>query len=82
MFAKRSAMVKAIADTGAQTNLWGLSDFYKAGYHQRDLQSSTIQLSAANKQSIDVVGGFEAEFYGRSPMGEKVSSKGMVYVSN
>ena len=40
-----------------------------------------MKLFAANKQVIDVVGGFEAEFSGESPAGDKVSCKAMVYVS-
>ena len=73
--------ITAIADTGAQTNLWGWDDFVRAGYSKLSLQKSFVKLSAANKQNIDVVGGFRAEFFGESPNGNKVSCQAMVYVS-
>ena len=76
----RSVTVRAIADTGAQTNLWGFTEFCKAGYSIQLLDSVSVQLSAANKQHIDVVGGFKAEFSGESPTGKKVSCQDMVYV--
>ena len=73
--------IAAIADTGAQTNLWGFDDFSKAGYGTVRLQKPSVKLFAANKQAIDVVGGLEVELSGQTPLGDMVSCKAMVYIS-
>ncbi|MEL6802396.1 MAG: reverse transcriptase domain-containing protein, partial [Bacteroidota bacterium] len=74
--------VNAIADTGAQSNLWGLQDFQNHGFKREHLRSVDLKLSAANKNPLNVIGGFNARFEGRSPSNEPVSCEGMVYVSD
>ena len=80
-FEDKLVKVNAVADTGAQTNLWSMDEFIKAGLNLNKLQKVSVRISAANKQAIDVVGGFRAEFIGYSPAGKKISCKSMVYVS-
>ena len=73
--------IEAIADTGAQSNLMGYKAFQQAGFNRSSLQNASIKLSAANKNAIDIIGGFKAQFRGVSPSGETVSCIGMIYVS-
>ena len=49
--------VVGIADTGAQTNIWGLSDFLSAGFDRSMLQSSLMKITAANRHPIPIIGG-------------------------
>ena len=80
-FTDRLVTVSAIADTGAQTNLWSLDGFIKAGFYVKMLQKPSVKLSAANRQTIDVVGDFRADFIGYSPAGKKISCNSVVHVS-
>ena len=43
------AWVSALADTGAQSNLWGWKDFQKAGFCKKDLMLVSITIRAVNK---------------------------------
>ena len=76
------AAVKAIADTGAQSNVWGLDDFLKAGFLVKDLQPSTLKIRAANAVQMNLVGQFRGMFKGQSPSGDEITCKGMVFVSD
>ncbi|MEL6803671.1 MAG: hypothetical protein AAFO91_07815, partial [Bacteroidota bacterium] len=38
-----------IADTGAQTNIWGLSDYLRAGFKKDMLQKPTVKVHAVNQ---------------------------------
>ena len=80
-FRKKFVDVKAIADTGAQTNLWSLDKYLQAGYTREELRKVSVKLAAANRQPIDIVGAFDAEFQGESPTGETISCQSTVYVS-
>ena len=78
----RSASVDGIADTGAQTNLWGWDDFVKAGFDRKDLRSVCVKICAANKNPINVLGAFMAVFSGMSPNNELITCEDVVYVSD
>ena len=41
--------VSALADTGAQSNLWGWKNFQDAGFGKKDLLPVSITIRAANK---------------------------------
>lgn len=77
----KSTEVTAVADTGAQSNLWALKDFLKAGYKLSDLSPVSLSLNAANKSPIHIEGAFRATFTGQSLNGRKVLSHSVVYVS-
>ena len=49
-------MVNGIADTGAQACLWGVADFYEAGYKKQDLVKVKQRIAAANRHPIDIMG--------------------------
>ena len=73
--------IMGVADTGAQSNVWGLSDYLSAGFSEEDLQNVSLKISAANKQRLDVVGGFLAEMSGGASDGTTVKCRTMVYVT-
>ena len=77
----KCAPVIAIADTGAQSNIWGMEDFLNAGFEIKDLVRANLKITAANKESLPIAGGFLAHIEGDSVSGEAVSCKAMVYVS-
>lgn len=76
------AEIAAIADTGAQSDLWSLSDFLSHGFSQDDLFPVTLGLSAANRSPITVAGAFFAKIETTSQLGVSTSCKSMVYVSS
>ena len=75
-----TASVEAIADTGAMSNVWGLRDFEKAGFTTRDLQPSTVTISAANGQTLDISGKFNAVIEGRAE-NENIITNTIIYIS-
>ena len=77
-----SANVTAIADTGAQSNLWGYNEFIDKGFSRNDLQPVTLRISAANNQSLNIVGAFCAKLEGKSPKGDHVICEAVIYVSD
>ena len=55
-------MVSALADTGAQSNLWGWKDFQDAGFEKIDLLPVSITIRAANKHSSKHFSSFQSYF--------------------
>ena len=51
-----SSWVTAVTDTGAQSCLWGLKDFYRCGFKDTDLIPVRRSMIAANSEAIDIVG--------------------------
>ena len=77
----KSIKVTAIADTGAQSDLWSLAEFLKAGFKLSDLSPVSLSLNAANKSSIRIDGAFDASFTGQSKRGGNITCNSTVYVS-
>ena len=77
----RSIDVTAIADTGAQSDLWSLQQFLDAGFTMADLSPVSLSLNAANKSPIRIDGAFFAKLDGRLTTGKTVSRRSMIYVS-
>ena len=75
-----SVDVKAIADTGAQSNLWSLHKFLAAGFTMADLTPVNVSLHAANKSPIRIDGAFSAKIVGQAIDNNNVSCYLMVYV--
>ena len=76
------AEVSAIADTGAQSDLWSLSDFIACGFSRDDLHPISLSLSAANHSPISTEGAFFAKLATQSSSGEITACHSMVYVSS
>ena len=73
--------VEAIADTGAMTNVWGLSDFQKAGFSMEQLEPTSAIVRAANGQKLDICGQFNAIVKGKSPSDEDIRTNTVIFVS-
>ena len=76
------AVVEGVADTGAQSNLWGLRDFQNAGFSVLDLDPSNIKVRAANTGPINVIGQFNGQFSGHLPLGDVVICNGIMIMSD
>lgn len=77
----KSCEVCVVTDTGAQSCLWGLSDFLRCGFKESDLIPVKHSLYAANKEKIDVLGAILIRLSGTDVDGELRSAAIMVYVS-
>ena len=66
-------MISALADTGAQSNLWGWKNLQDAGFSKNDLLPVSITIWAAKKIPINILGAFRATVSGVSPKNEVVS---------
>jgi hypothetical protein len=76
------AEVTALADSGAQSNLWSLKEYMKAGFAREDLLPVTLPLKAANSSRITIAGAFYATIAGCAPDGKKITCHTMIYVSD
>ncbi|KAF3842804.1 hypothetical protein F7725_001653 [Dissostichus mawsoni] len=54
------ARISAVADTGAQSDLWSLEEFLACGFARDDLRPVSLSLSAANRSPIAIEGAFFA----------------------
>ena len=72
--------VPAIADTGAQTNVWLLLLFLAAGF-DRSILIPASDLVAANYSGINIVGAFLAVIKGLDANKTEVQCHAMIYVS-
>ena len=79
---ERPVLVEGVADSGAQSNLWGFKAFQEAGFQRSDLEPVAINIRAANKNPIKILGAFNAVFKGISPTNKSISCTGTVYVSD
>lgn len=73
--------LEAIADTGAQSNLWSLDQFLSSGFKMSDLSPASLSLNAANKSPIRIDGVFHAHIKGASATRNTPACQSMVYVS-
>ena len=71
--------VNAIADSGAQTNVWSFNEFIRRGFPQQCLVPAP-NLAAANLSSISVEGSVMAIIQGASQSGT-ISCRAMIYMS-
>ena len=74
--------VMAIADSGAMSNLWSLEQYLGCGFKKEDLKPASLDITAANRNRMNIVGVFEAIIQGQSPDGETASSSSPIYVSD
>uniref|UniRef100_A0A1A8PL63 Integrase catalytic domain-containing protein n=1 Tax=Nothobranchius rachovii TaxID=451742 RepID=A0A1A8PL63_9TELE len=75
------ATVSAIADMGAQSDLWSLEECLPCGFAHRDLHPVVLNLSVAKSSPIDIEGAFFAKLSTAATGGEVVSCRAMIYVS-
>ena len=72
--------VIAIADTGAQANVWSLRNFLAAGFY-RSILIPASDLVAANRSGIKIEGAFFAAIKGLSADKVNVQCHAMIYVT-
>ena len=77
----QSTSVDGLADSGAQSNVWGLSQYLASGRKLKDLLKVQLSLNAANKSAIRIDGAFFADISGITADGKTITAKAMVYVS-
>ena len=53
-------VVRALADNGAQSNLWGWKDFQDAGFGKNDLLSVSIKIRSADEIPVNILEAFRA----------------------
>jgi len=75
------ALVEVVADTGAMSNVWGLTDFEEAGFSVKDLHPSSAKIRSVNEQSMDIVGQFNSVIRGLTPTKDAIECMALVYVS-
>ena len=75
-------LIPAIADTGAQSDLWSLKEFLACGFAQDDLHPVSLSLSAANRSPIAIEGAFFARLTTTHGCRREESARSMVYVSS
>ncbi|CAB4035906.1 Hypothetical predicted protein [Paramuricea clavata] len=78
----RDTVVSAVADTGAQSDLWSLADFLACGFSRDELRPVSLSLSAANRSPISIEGAFFAKITSTPHNGNVMSCHSMVYVSS
>ncbi|KAJ8335347.1 hypothetical protein SKAU_G00386890 [Synaphobranchus kaupii] len=76
------ARVSAVADTGAQSDLWSLEEFLACGFSRDDLRPVRLSMSAANRSPIAIEGAFFARLSTASSGGGVTSCRSIVYVSS
>ena len=76
-----STTVNALADSGAQTDVWSMEEFLRAGFSIDKLTPVRLTLNAANKSAIRIDGAFLGTISGRTPNGTLLTTKSMIYVS-
>ena len=77
-----TATVQAIADSGAQSDIWSLDAFLRHGFSKMDLSPVKLSLSAANRSPIPIEGAFLAVITGIGKDCKRYMSRSMIYVSS
>ena len=70
-----------MTDSGAQSDVWSLTEFLAAGFSRADLHPVSLSMQAANKSSINIEGAFFGVIDGHSPDKTVVSCRAMIYIS-
>ena len=73
--------VTAVMDTGAQSCLWSLQDFYRCGFKDTDLMPVRRTMVAANREEIKIVGAIFIRLSGTDTGGTVRTAPMMAYVS-
>ena len=76
------ATITAVADSGAQSDLWSLDEYLAHGFSRDDLAPVKMAFSAANRSPIPIEGAFFATIGTQSVSGIRKTCRSMVYVSS
>ena len=82
-FPKKLKMIKnkGMADTGCQSCLVSMSIVRRMGLNEKDLIPVSMQMQAANSNSIEILGAVILRLTGKSKSNEIYTTKQMVYVT-
>ena len=72
----------AIADSGAQSDLWSLDEYLAHGFSRNDLAPVKMAFSAANRSPIPIEGAFFATIGTQLASGIWKTCRSMIYVSS
>ena len=75
------SFVTGVTDTGAQSCLWSLQDFYRCGFKDCDLLPVRRTMVAANSEEIKIVGAIFVRISGVDAIGTKHTAPIIAYVS-
>jgi hypothetical protein len=75
------SFVTVVTDTGAQSCLWSLQDFYRCGFRDSDLFPIKRTFFAANREEIKIVGAIFLRLSGVDESGKTHTAPIMAYVS-
>ena len=75
------SFVTVVSDTGAQSCLWSLHDFYRCGFKDSDLLPVKRTMRAANMEEIEIVGAVFVRLSGTDASGNTHTAPIMAYVS-
>ena len=78
----RMVEVRAVADTGAMSNVWSKKDFLRAGFSLSELNPTTAKIRAANGQNMDILGTFCACFQGKTMYNEIVKCIDHIFITD
>ena len=73
--------VSGVTDTGAQSCLWGLKEFYAHGFKKTDLIPVKQRMYAANRQPIEILGAIVVRLSGTDKNGKRLEAPVIVYIS-
>ena len=79
---KVRAEVSAVADTGAQSDLWSLAEYLSHGFSRDSLFRVKLGMSAGNRSPIPIEGAFFAKISTQTSSGKVTECRSMIYVSN
>ena len=75
------AHVNTVTDTGAQSCLWGVEDFYRCGFKDCDLIPVKRTIVAANRDEITILGAILLRLTGTDSRGNPHTAAVMVYIT-
>ena len=78
----KQGSVMAVADSGAMSNLWGLESFLNCGFDISDINSVKIDIHAANKTQLNILGFINTKISGTCNDGETIVCTAKVYISD
>ena len=76
------AKIQALADSGAQSDLWSLRDYLAHGFLESELLPVRMALTTASQAPLSVEGAFFAKIEAKSRNGETSACRAMIYVSS
>ena len=78
---RSSAVISAVADSGAQTCLRGMSVLSRLGLRKEHFTPVSKRILAANDEEVNVLGAIFVKMSGLGTQGQRIQTSAMVYVT-